>query len=385
MLTQLGAVLAPEKGVYDLPHRIVWCGQVFCTIAQVTSDPGDKITKKVAMAAIMQKLVEDDTAEVTVRQVHQVMGTMMASIDSISSVRIHTMEMAWLKTWLMGHPQWDWDRKVPMATVPDKIRRAVVQECESWRRGYNPDQPHHHPLNGKLHFNEAPMAVVYTDACEWQKGTYVEADLVQKHPAILSARPFVGKDIHEHITMQETIAAVEGVMHTITERDYHDGVVSSKIDATVAVKYLKCMGGRKRKFTAMVSRLETVCKKRRLRVVASHVPGKKNPADAPSRDERKPQGMPERKLRPDVFNWMHHKWGPITHDLWASEWNAQTEKYVTLDRADTKAVGVDAIAFPLRPQMGVVYNFPPPHRKLLMPLVKRLVHARMEAVVVVPC
>jgi hypothetical protein len=213
---------------------------------------------------LMKGLITSKDAVITLRMVTKAIGVIMSSIDQIMSARIHAMELSWLKTTLMLDEAWNWDRQIAVKHLPPGVRVAVERECNVWIQGHNPKKPHLHALNGKYHYNEPPLVTVYTDACEWQKGTWVPPDEERGHPEIDSARPFTGAEIYAHITLQETIAAAEGIMHCVEERNYTDGVVASKVDATAAVKYIKCLGGRKRKFTAQVVELQQVLKRRRL-------------------------------------------------------------------------------------------------------------------------
>ena len=381
LLIWLGAKLKAAKGMFHLPHRVEWHGKVFCSIVQVTSDVAEKIVKKVELATLMLSLIQSDHAVITLRVVARVCGVMLASIDSIAAMRIRTMELCWLKTIMFRDPNWQWDKKIPVSSIPKATRTAVAKECSAWIENHNRLQPERHTYNGKFHYHDSPVATVYTDACNWQKGTWVAADPANGHPEIDSARPFVGREIHDHITIQETVAAVEGIIHTIKERNYSDCVINSRIDATAAVKYVRCLGGKKRKFTQKTVVLHTELKRRRILLQCSHVPGVLNPADAPS---RRVMGPKEWKLNIAIFHQIQARWGPIGIDLMASEWNAQVPRYATLDRADSKAVAVDALTYPLHEEQQTVYAFPPPHRNLCTKLVSKITAALVQAVVVLP-
>jgi hypothetical protein len=67
-------------------------------------------------------------------------------------------------------------------------------------------------------YSEHPTAVIYTDACEWQRGVWVKSD--RHHKEIDRALPFVGEEMKDHITLQETAAAADGVVETMMERNY---------------------------------------------------------------------------------------------------------------------------------------------------------------------
>jgi hypothetical protein len=189
---RLGAVFSSKKGVYNCPHAILWCGAWFCSIAQVTSDPAPKILRKVELMQIMKGLMTSNDSMISLKTVSRAIGVIMASIDQIMSARIHAMELSWLKTTMMSDPDWSWDALVPVWNFPTGVRTAVVRECDAWLAGHNQTKPHLHDFNGRYHYNEPPMATIYTDACEWQMGTWVPEDTEHNHPEIWSARPFMG-------------------------------------------------------------------------------------------------------------------------------------------------------------------------------------------------
>lgn len=79
------------------------------------------------------------------------------------------LEMQQLENWLMANTvvkeQW-----VKTMEIPRQLRWAVVKECEEWMRDFNPEDPVRIPWNGKLNFFEEPAAVIWSDACNYQKG-----------------------------------------------------------------------------------------------------------------------------------------------------------------------------------------------------------------------
>lgn len=384
VLTSLGGVVKAKKGLYDLPHRVQWCGKVVCSIVQVTSDPGEKIVTKIALLKGLVSLLTSRDGLITVRLMARTCGVMLASLDCIASMRVRTMELCWLRLLLQKDPNWTWDRVVNVSDLPPAVVKSVIKECQGWQVGYDPLHPHLHPYNGCFHMNDPPQARIYTDACNFQKGTFVEADPANGHPAIYLARPFVGADIHKHITIQETLAAVEGILFTMRTRDYRDCVLTSMIDATAAVKYVRTLGGKKREFTAAIIPLYEELRLRKIQLECFHVPGHLNPADEPSRDKRRFTGKHEAQLRKKIALSLFREMGFPCLDLMASESNSQHTRYVSMDLADTSAIAYNAMVFPLQQETGIIYCFPPPIKQVISKVVAKLVAARVDAIVIVP-
>ena len=99
-----------------------------------------------------------------------------------------------------------------MATtaIPVELLGQAVEACSEWADGYNPEEPQAISWNGKLMYSRPLTAVIFTDACEWQRGVWVAADEEQSFPAIDRTMPFVREEIYQHITLQETAAAADG-------------------------------------------------------------------------------------------------------------------------------------------------------------------------------
>ena len=45
LLIELGAVFSEEKCAFGMSTRMKWCGMVFCSVAQVTFLPEEKVEK----------------------------------------------------------------------------------------------------------------------------------------------------------------------------------------------------------------------------------------------------------------------------------------------------------------------------------------------------
>ena len=274
---------------------------------------------------------------------------------------------------------WTWDGKVEMRTIPLGKVAGAVESCVEWIADYDPEYPHLIEWNGKLSYSKPPAAVIYTDACEWQRGLWVEAD--EEWPAIDEAWPFVEGEIWEHITLQETAAAADGIVETVLRRGYRNCTLAARIDATAALKYIACLGGRRAMFTLRVKSMQRLLREHHIQVVAAHVKGEENPADAPS---RRILQMGEFMLCRPCFEMMEQRWGPFGLDACAAEWNHQLPRYLSRQKGDSKACGHDVLAFPIQHEKQVIYIYPPAHKRLVMEILQRVSAARAEAVIVLP-
>ena len=95
------------------------------------------------------------------------------------------------------------------------------------------------------------------NACEWQRGVWVELDEAKGFPATDMGLPLVSQEMHELITLQGLATAAGGVMEVVLAGDYKDCTLVTKIDATATIKYIKCFGGRLAPFTWRMQDLQT--------------------------------------------------------------------------------------------------------------------------------
>lgn len=248
-----------------------------------------------------------------------------------------------------------------------------------WIVDYNPDYPHRVEWNGKLCYSRPPVAIIFTDACEWQRGGWVEA--TAEHPAIDRALPFDDVETHEHITLQETAAAADSIVGTVLERGYSNVTPMARIDATEAVRYIRCLGGRKASFTGRIIQMQLLLRERHIQLLAGHVKGAENPSDAPSRGVL---GLAEYSLNRQYFNHLQRPSGPFGLDACAASWNCQLPRCLSRQKGDAKALGHDILCYPLQHEEQVMYIFPPMQPKLVLQILKRITAAKAEAVLVLP-
>ena len=380
LLTKLGAIFSPKNSLYPCV-QVDWCGARICSVAGVTMQLPEKVTKMVSRAAQLRERLLNDGATIWARALMEVKGVLMAALDQVDAVRILCVEMHLLQRWLENLSEGDLDMRHQVANVPIDMRMRVIEECNTWCKDYNADNPVFIHWNGKIHVLEAPKAVIWSDACNFQMGWRVEQDKKRGHEQISVQAPFDEQLMEKHITLQETVASDAATLDTMIKRDLHHCVVSSMVDATSARKYANSHGGRKAEHTRAIVNSQAEARRRHVKVIADHVPGKINPADDESRVQ---VGVSEWKLGSQAYTKLKVEWGPFTVDLFAAEWNAQELRYFTHMQHDLKAAGVDALSQQLQEEKGVLYAFPPTVKKLVMALMARVESERLEMVLVLP-
>lgn len=373
---ELGCIFNSPKGEYAGQVRIKWHGFMRCSITMITFMPGDKCTRIVQLACMFGTLMIHG-GTFTLKLLAGVIGTMMAGIHGISSVRLHQLQLSRLRLWVMKSPNWDWTTNYTVATVPSELRQAVATELKWWVRDYNKHTPELIHWNGKHHHNRKPTVKIYSDACNYQWGYWVAK--TDQFPELNIKRPFSGDQLNWHITLQETYAAAQAVIEVARLRNLKDCSILARSDATTTVHYVKCSGGKKMAHAMAIVPMEEECLARRISVTCFHIAGENNPGDAPSRDL---VGVAQYKMHEAVFAAAHQQWGPIAGDLFAAQWNNQAARYATYEWGDSKAVAHDAFTMDWTP--GLWWAFPPPQKQMLNKVVQRTLAEGANIVLVTP-
>ena len=222
-LTLLGAKFSdPAKCQFRPCVRVEWNGAAMCSVAGVTMQLKEKVVKMVRVARELREALADDRRSVSPHLLMKTKGVLKAAIEQVEGARLMCLEMQQLENWLMANTvvkeQW-----VKTMEIPRQLRWAVVKECEEWMRDFNPEDPVRIPWNGKLNFFEEPAAVIWSDACNYQKGWRVTADQVRGYPEIKVQVPMSEAEMDDHITLQETSAGSDALMDVMKKRDLRIG------------------------------------------------------------------------------------------------------------------------------------------------------------------
>jgi hypothetical protein len=189
-----------------------------CSVAGVTMQLEEKVVKMVKVASELRAILVDDSKSVSPHLVMKTKGVLKAALDQVEGAGLMCLEMQQLENWLMARTEVkeEWVRTME---IPHQLRWAVARECDEWTEGSNPDDPVRVPWNGKLNFFEEPAAVIWSDACNYQKGWRVAKDLVRGFPEIKVQVPMSEAEMDDHITLQETSAGSDALMDVLKKRD----------------------------------------------------------------------------------------------------------------------------------------------------------------------
>jgi len=378
----LNATFSSKKTVANLPHRLLWYGMVVCSVVSVTFLPSSKVTKIVQMSLLILQATEKDTT-ITYRQLEKLKGTVVAAMDAVDTARIMCIGLQETLTAMRKIKDWDRDSPVQPSTIDPAPIKLLQRDLRLLVEDYpNLKSPELICWNGKYHHCGLPMATIFVDACNFQRGFTVSADLQHNHPKLEQSYPMDQHEARLHITEQEEMAGVEAMQEVVLTRDYKMGTIAMCVDATAGAPYLQTGGGRKAHLTERVRSLYKLLRQRRLVPLIYHIKGEINPGDAPS---RKILGNKEHKLCTQVYQQFNKHWGPITMDCFAAKWNYQHAKYMTFQRTDTQALAYDFMSQPVsKHHKGTLWMFPPPHTKLLRKLFKVIKDHNLRCILILP-
>jgi hypothetical protein len=389
LVTELGGILSPEKCIFNLPQTIEWYGMRYCSVTSTTMMPASKVIK--AVQAVMRfKVYIDSQRQVTIRQVEQIKGLLMSMAAGVDEARLMVSGFQELLRHMMTRDTLNTngiarDKPLSVSMIPVGIITHVRANLQEWIGDFNQvSNAEMISWNGRYHHCGHPMATIFTDACEWQKGVLVYAN--KDFPEISRQIPMNRMDADQHITHSETDASTDGVIETVLERDLYDGCIALCVDASSAMPYQQNKGGRIQALSDKMRTQTKLLRERRLTALVYHVQGVKNPADKPSRDL---VGAAEYMLAPEIFDLMNKTWGPFTIDAFAAKWNKQMDPYICFQRSDSEAVGFDFMSQPLDKIQGyqlhgTIWMFPPPHPNIITEIMRRVQLQELEVVVIIP-
>jgi hypothetical protein len=378
----LNGMFNSKKLISHLPHRLRWYGMIICSVVSVTFLPSDKVTKIVQMAMTMIAAF-DRNSTITFRQLEKMKGTMIAAMDAVDTARILCIGLQETLTYLRTIPHWTRDLPIAARTVGDVPQKLLLRDLRLIVADYKQvKSPQLISWNGKYHHCGLPLATIFVDACNFQRGFTVQQDLKRNHPAMERSYPMDKKEALLHITEQEEMAGVEALEEVIETRNYQLGTIAMCVDATAGAPYLQTGGGRKAHLTERVRHLYQVLRQRRLVPLIYHIAGEINPGDKPSRAILGPK---EYKLCTKVYQEFNQRWGPVQMDCFAAKWNHQHHRYITFQRTDRQAVAYDFLVQPIsKIHQGVLWMFPPPHTKLLRTLFKIIKEHNLKCILILP-
>ena len=307
------------------------------------------ISKRDHVKLLIQQLL---SSNITVRDLAQVIGTLVASFPAVEYGRLFYRQLEMLKTQTLRNA-FNYDKQILLTQeARDELRWWTVEGIYSSR-----------PL-----VRENPCMLIRTDASSFAWGAEMNGEVSH---GMWSDKE---KDLHINVLeLQAALLGIQSLCHKL--RHCH---LRIELDNTTAVAYINNMGGTHSvACNAITKTLLLWCKARGIWLSACHIPGKDNTvADSYS---RKQSIHTEWSLNVNVFSHLCEIYGTPSIDLFAARTNNQLPRYMSL-YPDASAEAINAF---LHVWDEYVYIFPP--FNLIPRVLKKLREDRTKkALIVVP-
>jgi hypothetical protein len=183
---------------------------------------------------------------------------------------------------------------------------------------------------------------------------------------------------HLHSTMLETEAAARVIEEVVIQEDLKEGVLLHQSDNTTTVSYLNKQGGRVKNISQAAERVWNLCLERGITLQAVYKPG----VEIKNVDflSRIPMREGESMLPTNVFEDLNMTLGPLKIDLFATRFNCQLKKFVSL-YPDPLAWRSDAFSFHWKSLLGL-YVFPP--FNMIGRILAKVMQEQAQIVIVIP-
>jgi hypothetical protein len=316
-----------KKSSKDPSRRLIYIGFVVDSRKMTFSVESKKI---LALQSDIRRIVKRGDA--SARDLARVLGKITAMSNAILPWRLRTRATLLHKNQVLkaGTP---WDRVLP-------ISETVSDELKFWLTNFK-------EWNGKpIHQQESSWTTISDSSGTAFGGRSHFTLLAHSWEEELEGR---------HSTLLETIAAARVIKEVVEEENLREGVICHLSDNTTTVSYLEKQGGRVPEISQVVEGLWEFCLDRGIIITAKHVPGLQlSEVDYYSRMRN---NNAELALNQSVFDLICRTWSRPEVDLFATRFNNQCEKFVTLF-PDPKAYATDAFSLDWK-DLGLTYAFPP--------------------------
>jgi hypothetical protein len=327
LLLELGLTVNMRKSSRRPSRRLIYIGFVVDSRKMTFSVESKKI---LAFQSDVRRIVKRGDA--SARDLARVLGKITAMSNAILPWRLRTRATLLHKNQVLraGTP---WDLVLP-------ISETVTEELKFWLTSFK-------EWNGKSIHQEESKWTTISDSSGTAFGGRSRFTLV--------AHSWEEELEGRHSTLLETIAASRVIKEVVEEENLREGVICHLSDNTTTVSYLEKQGGRVPEISQVVEGLWEFCLDRGIIITAKHVPGLQlSEVDYYSRMRN---NNAELSLCKSEFDLILKTWGDPEVDLFATRFNNQCEKFVTLF-PDPRAYATDAFSLDWR-GLGLVYAFPP--------------------------
>jgi len=348
LLTALGFVLNVDKSVSLPEQQIEFLGFILDSNMMTISLPPQKLG---SLLKSTKHLAEK--MQTTLREISQVLGTMVASHPAILPAPLHYRYLERTKTFYLSHG-FSFDSSVPMNKDIQSDLKWWIQEASS--------------------YNGRPLQIT-----QWN--LTIESDASKQGwgascQGTNTGGPWTSVEKLEHINYLELKAAFLALQSFCAKRTSIS--VLLLLDNITAITFLNKMGGNhSHSLSDLAKEIWTWCIKRKITIHAEHLPGSENiRADWESRHLTDSSDW---KLQREIFLNLYNRLGPFSVDLFASRTNAQLPLYCSW-RPDPSALAVDALSIPWIGHHP--YMFPP--FALIPRCLAKLLKEKISAVIIAP-
>jgi hypothetical protein len=327
LLLALGITVNTTKSILEPVRRLEYLGFIVNTKTMSFSIEKGKLK---AFCRDCKRLINRGSA--SARDLARVLGKISSMSAALLPWRLRTRATLLSKNQAL-RATGSWDK-------PFSLGGRVIRELEFWINNVK-------IWNGKPIHEAEPDWVTTSDSSGTGYGGHSRDTLV--------AHYWEPEWEGRHSTLLETLSASRVIQEIIEEEDLHDGTLLHQSDNTTAVSYLNKQGGKIPTISEIAEEIWDFCLERGIQLRSQYVPGIRiESADFLSRMKEKPSEM---KIPRNDFEEICRRWGAPTIDLFATRFNCQTARFMTLF-PDPKSVGTDA--FSTRWSLErLPYAFPP--------------------------
>ncbi len=343
ILDKAGFVANLKKSELEPTQTIRYLGMIIDTLRMTVTVPQEKI--KAAQKAIRQVVRQHKEHSLTGRVLMGLIGKLNSFYEAIRETRTHLSSLKQDQQRATKGQHWD-----NIATLSD----GSLSELRFWSRNLR-----HLALQGHHFSINPPSIVIMTDSSDHGFGASVAKGIPLSAPPTLGQMQGLWTDaqLERHINWKELDTIRQAVCHFASLFKWRRKHIRIKSDNIVAVSYVNRGGGRKPHLNQIMKDWSPWLKQHEITVSAEYLQGELNTeADALSREI--PQRFCDWALRPETFNEVNQKWGPISIDLFAADHNKQVPRFVSY-HPHPNAIAVDAFSLDWSDKTERLYANPP--------------------------
>ena len=349
LVDNLGLTIHPIKSVFEPCTSITFLGFIINSEDMTIRLTPEKAKELSDLCNNLSK-----RAEITIRELAQVIGKMVASESGMEYGPLYYKSLEIEKDKKLKENCGNFEAKI-------QISNSAKCSLNWWSNNIQ--------LCFKSLILSEPDIVIKTDSSKTGWGGVVE------NTTLKTGGFWSYEEQQHHINFLELKAAFLTIQSFLsTDKNKH---VKLFMDNSVAVSYLSKFGGRKEQLNNLTRHIWFWCIDRNIKLSVFHLPGNCN-TEADSMSRNLSVDM-EWKLNTAVFKVIEDTYGPLFMDLFASRLNHQLQTYTSF-LPDPNAIAVDA--FSLNWNLNINYAFPP--FSLIAQVLKKLEQDQGQLVLIAP-